>query len=106
MDTLRRATFAPLVGQTFTLRPGDGREIPLRLADIADGNIGRRYESFTLNFDPPDDATALPDGTYLLANEQLGEVAIFISPTPDGGPTPGGYYYEAIFNVYIGSDGE
>lgn len=106
MDPLRKATFAPLLNQTFTVRLGDGRRIPLRLATIDDREMDRHYESFTLNFDPPDGAAALPDGTYLLENDRLGEAMIFLSPTPAPGPAPGRYYYEAVFNVYLGDGGQ
>lgn len=106
MGTLRKATFAPLVHQSFAIRLDDDRSIPLKLTSITTRDLSAQFESFTLNFDPLDGAAALPDGSYLLENEQLGQATIFISPTPDVGPEPGRFYYEAAFNVYIGDDGK
>ena len=104
MAKLRKATFMPLVKQTFTIRLNDGRMIPVTLASITTSNISPQYESFTLNFYPPEGEPALPDDSYVLANENLGEAVIFISPTHAGVPDPNKYYYEAVFNVYIGDE--
>ncbi|HYW76750.1 MAG TPA: hypothetical protein VFA48_09015 [Gammaproteobacteria bacterium] len=105
MKKLRKATFDPLLNQTFAVRPDDNRTIPVKLASITQRDLNAQFENFTLNFDPLDDASALPDGNYLLENEQLGQAMIFISATPAIGPEPGRFYYEAVFNVYIGDDG-
>jgi hypothetical protein len=104
MAKLRKANFSPLVNQIFNIRLNDGRIIPLTLANITTCHISDHYESFTLNFDAPKDETALPDGSYLLENEDFGQAVIFISPTPGGVPDPRIYYYEAVFNVYIGDE--
>lgn len=105
MGKLRKANFAPLVNQIFHIHPGDGRTIPVKLASITSHNMSPHYESFTLNFDLCEDQAALPDGSYLLENENFGQAVIFISPTPGGVPDPRVYYYEAVFNVYIGDEG-
>jgi hypothetical protein len=106
MAQLRKGNFEPFVNQIFTIRSPDGRTIPVKLVSITTGQISHRYESFTLNFDPPPDAAALPDDSYVLENEEFGQAVIFISPTPTGLPVPPGYYYEAVFNVYLGDENE
>jgi hypothetical protein len=106
MPKLRKAAFVPLVNQIFHIHPGDGRRIPVKLASITSHNMSPLYESFTLNFDPPPGEAALPDDSYLMENETLGQAVIFISPTPGYVPDPRIYYYEAVFNVYIGEEDE
>ncbi len=104
--TLRKATFAPLVNQRFLIRPNEASAIPVILSSITTQQVNDQYESFTLNFDLIEDSAALPDDSYLMENEQLGQAVIFISPTHAGTPDPRKYYYEAVFNVYIGADGK
>ena len=107
MSAHRMATFSPFIDQTFVVRLGDERTVPLKLTSITSNESGGQYESFSLNFDPLDaGAAVLPDGSYLMEHERLGKTVIFISPTPDGGPKPGRYYYEAVFNVYIGAENQ
>ena len=101
MDKLRKAHFEPFVNQIFHIRLQDGRIIPVKLASITTCHISDRIESFSLNFDPPPGEAALPDGSYLMENENFGQAVIFISPTPAGVPDPRIYYYEAVFNVFI-----
>lgn len=105
MQTFSKADFEPLVDQTFSVRVDGQRAVPLRLASITTNKVQHDFEAFTLNLDPLDDSPALPDDTYRLHNEQWGEADIFISATPTAGPKPGCFYYEAVFNIYIGNDG-
>jgi hypothetical protein len=104
MTKLRKATFTPFVNQIFHIRLHNDRKIPVKLVSITSNHISHHYESFTLNFDPPENETALPDDSYLLENADFGQAVIFISPTPGGVPDPRKYYYEAVFNVYIGDE--
>ncbi|OPY79980.1 MAG: hypothetical protein A4E64_00247 [Syntrophorhabdus sp. PtaU1.Bin058] len=96
-----KALFEPLVDKVFTLQRTDGRPVRLRLANITSCTISPRYESFTLNFDPPEGEAALPDGSYIMEAEGFGPIPIFISPTHAGTPDPNKYYYESVFNVLI-----
>jgi hypothetical protein len=96
-----RALFEPMVGKTFIVQVRDGETIELRLADISTQQISPRYESFTLNFDPPPEAPSLPDNSYLMEAEGFGPELIHISATHAGTPDPTVYYYEAVFNVLI-----
>jgi hypothetical protein len=104
MAKLRKTNFEPFIKQIFNIRLPEGRIIPVKLASITTAHISDYYESFSLNFDAPADAAALPDGSYVLENEGFGQAIIFISPTPTGLPHPPRYYYEAVFNVYLGDE--
>ena len=106
MTKLRKESFAPFVNQVFTICLADDRTISIKLSSITTRDANDQYESFILNFDPPEGEPALPDGSYLVENEKFGQAVIFISPTPAGGPDPGKYYYEAVFNVYIDLEGD
>jgi hypothetical protein len=101
---LRKESFAPFVNQVFTICLTDDRTISIKLSSITTRDANDQYESFILNFDPSEGELALPDGSYMVENAQFGQAVIFISPTPAGGPDPGKYYYEAIFNAYIGPE--
>jgi hypothetical protein len=102
MALLRKAAFEPLVGQKFFVIKPDGHKISVTLTGIEDNQHIKNYESFHLTFEPTENDAPLPDNSYLFENEQLGEELIFISATPTATPDPGSYYYESVFNVYIG----
>lgn len=96
--------FEPFINQIFTIRPNEELSIPVKLSSITTRHMNDQYESFTLNFDPPEDAASLPDNSYWIENEDFGKAIIFISATHAGTPDPRKYYYEAVFNVYICTD--
>ncbi len=101
MATFSKAIFESLVNQVFTLYTGDNRTITLLLESITSSHISDLFESFTLNFEPPANEAPLPDGSYLMENENLGQAVIFISATHAGVPDPQRYYYESVFNVLV-----
>jgi hypothetical protein len=105
MTKFSKAVFEPLVNKNFTLQRKDGQTIKLRLADINTRQMSARYESFILNFDPPQGEAPLPDDSYVMEAEGFGPALIFISATPDGLPDPGSYYYESVFNIFIEENG-
>ena len=102
MTKFSKAVFEPLVGKVFSLQKKGGQTIKLKLAGISSQQISVRYESFTLNFDPPPGEASLPDDSYLMEAEGFGPASVFISATPTGLPDPGSYYYESVFNVVVG----
>ena len=101
MSEFRKAMFEPLVGQTFFLHTPDGGRIALKLTSIEEFNNIKNYESFCLNFDVPRKEPALPDDSYVVENDQLGEKTLFLSATPTPDPDPNTYYYESNFNVFL-----
>ncbi|NJD90890.1 MAG: hypothetical protein FIA91_05145 [Geobacter sp.] len=102
MEKFSRAMFEQYVGKNFNLQLGADQSIELRLNNITTQQISRTYDSFTLNFDPPAGAAALPDDSYQMTAEGFGPELIHISATHAGTPDPNVYYYEAVFNVYLG----
>ena len=99
MAKFNKSVFEPLVEKTFTVQISEGQAIPLRLASITSRQISPLFESFSLNFDPPQGVPAVPDNSYLMAAEGFGPELIHISATHAGTPDPNVYYYESVFNV-------
>lgn len=98
-ETLELETFAPLVGDAFTLRPPDGDPLELVLSEAersgdgpAGGMPGRAVPFALLFHGPPE--RPLDQGTYRLEHPQLGAVEVFVVPV---GPDERGPRYEAIF---------
>jgi hypothetical protein len=99
-----KTLFEPLVNKTFTMHIDAGQSIELRLANISSQQISPNYESFTLNFDPPAGAPAMPDNSYMMETKGFGPTMIHLSVTHAGMPDPAAYYYEAVFNVFMGQN--
>lgn len=72
------ATYRPLLETVFHAEH-DGRLVALRLAEVADGRVGRGIEQFSLFFHGPSDQL-LPQGTYAMRHDSLGSLALFIVP--------------------------
>lgn len=101
MPKFSKAIFEPLVNRVFTVQINDDQAISLRLAGITSRQISPLFESFSLNFDPPLRAVALPDDSYPMSAEGFGPELIHISATHAGTADPNVYYYESVFNVLI-----
>jgi hypothetical protein len=101
MSEFSKSMFEPLVGQSFILHTHDGDRIALKLTRIEEFHHIKNYESFCLNFDVPCKEPALPDDSYVVQNDQLGEKTLFLSATPTPDPDPNTYYYESNFNVFL-----
>jgi hypothetical protein len=104
MTRFKKAVFEPLVGQIFFVTRPDGNKTTLTLTSIEDGHHIEDYESFHLIFEPSENELPLPDNSYLLENEKFGKEPVFISATPTADLDPGSYYYESVFNVYVGDN--
>lgn len=94
---LTHALFVPHVGDTFGLRDTDLALVlsGAREHDQAGGRgpDGRQRRQFSLHFDGPLDQ-ALPQGTYVLHHESLGDLDVFLVPL---GPADDTMRYEAAF---------
>jgi hypothetical protein len=95
LESLEHDTFAPLVGQNFTLVTAGG---PLELQLNAACKLGQRHagatrEPFSLVF-RGEHGLRLPQGVYRFGHASLGEVEIFITQLAD---QPSGADFEAIF---------
>jgi hypothetical protein len=92
------ATFSPYVGQLFDVFGSDTDNAVCAftlasLTPLGNGMPGNR-EPFSLIFEGPD-SVKLPQGTYQLRNQMIGELPIFIVPISERGGTR---RYQAIFN--------
>ena len=85
-------TFRAHLDTTFVADDG-GRAIPLRLAEVAGERVTGGLEQFSLYFHGPADRQ-LPQGTYELAHDTLGALALFIVPI---GANRERVVYEACF---------
>lgn len=87
------ATFRAHLDTTFIASDG-GRVVPLRLAEVAGERITGGLEQFSLYFHGPADRQ-LPQGTYAIAHDALGALALFIVPI---GANRERVVYEACFS--------
>jgi hypothetical protein len=95
LATMTRATFAPHLGEGFTLAVADTR-VPLTLAAVDAlpplTGAGRR-EPFSLVFRGPRHQ-GYPQGTYAVDHPELGRLDVFLVPIE---PDAQGARYEAVF---------
>lgn len=95
LESVDHDTFAPLTGQVFSTTTASGR-LEIQLGEVK--KLGHRRadaarDPFSLIFRGPQ-GLRLPQGTYVLACESLGEIELFITQVADG---PQGSEFEAIF---------
>jgi hypothetical protein len=101
-ETLSKESFAELLNTKFRvlLESEDAPEVELELAEVAEfptlTHSRSDVERFSLYFYGPGDFF-LPQSTYRLAHERLGEQDIFLVPVAQ---EPRGYRYEAVFSYY------
>lgn len=85
--------FEALDGQTFIITSVSPAQ-PLRLIEVLRKGKGERMGgSFSLLWQS-DSETVLPQGSYVMANDTLGEIELFIVPV---GQASEGIHYEAVF---------
>ena len=89
-------TFTPLVGSQFELHLEDVR-ITLRLNEVRTGPSTPRLVQFALTFRGPL-KPPLPQQTYDLRHDLLGEMALFLVPV---GEDREGRFYEVVFNRFL-----
>jgi hypothetical protein len=99
LDRLTATSFAPAVGDTFTIDAGEGRlelelvEARLHEPDAPAEDAGGARAPFTLEFLGPADPV-LPQRIYPLEHPSFGTLEIFIVPI---GRDEAGTRYEAVF---------
>ena len=89
---LRRATYVPLVGDSFEIARADGSRVKLRLIEARP--IPSRGEAFSLVFQGSE-GTVLESAIHRLEHPGLGAVELFLGPV---GPTLGRRQFEAVVN--------
>jgi hypothetical protein len=94
---LRRETFQPLVGSTFTLRTANGTQ-DVVLTAVKPHKTARteKGECFSLLFSVPAKG-AVESGTYSMAHPALGTFGMFVSAVGQRGADR---RYEAVVNRY------
>jgi hypothetical protein len=101
-ETLSKESFADLLNTKFRvlLKQENAPEVELELAELVEfptlTQSRSNVERFSLFFYGPNDFF-LPQGTYRLAHERLGEHHIFLTAVAQ---EPRGYRYEAVFNYF------
>lgn len=100
LDRVTAASFAPAVGETFTLDAGDSGRLELELlesrlhdADAPPEGASRTRAPFSLLFRGPVEPV-LPQRIYHLEHVSVGAIDIFIVPV---GQDDAGTTYEAVF---------
>jgi hypothetical protein len=93
MSELTADRFEKLDGETFTVMSVEP-VLQLRLIETARKGKGERMGgSFSLLWQSDSD-TILPQGSYVMKHEALGELELFIVPV---GQVSEGVHYEAVF---------
>jgi hypothetical protein len=106
MANLTEEEFSKHVNSNFRFASdADATPVELRLAEVKSyakkDEETQGMERFSAFFEGPAD-NSLPQLTYRVAHEQMGEFDLFIVPI---GKSENGLRYEAVFN-YFKSDGE
>ena len=90
-------TFAGQLNTKFAL-PDEAQPFELELVEVTEPTITASQTFFSLFFlGKPD--LLLPQGTYRISHEQLGEMMLFLVPIAR---EEGGFKYEAAFNLLNG----
>jgi hypothetical protein len=101
-EILSKESFAEVLNTKFRVLLGtkDAPEVELELVELAEfptlTHSRSDVERFSLYFYGPGDSF-LPQRTYRLAHERLGEHDIFLTAV---GQEPRGYRYEAVFSYF------
>jgi Domain of unknown function (DUF6916) len=103
MKSLTEEEFSKHIGTQFRPELGE-REVNLTLTEVkrymAEPTDEKGLERFSVFFDGPSDAF-LPQQTYHLKHEQMGEFDLFLGAIAQNA---NGFRYEAVFNYYKKSD--
>ena len=97
--SLTEREFSQHVGTKFHLK-ADEREIELELIEVK-GYVSQEIEQggmerFSVFFSGPRDPF-LPQGTYQMSHERMGEFELFLVPVASDDQ---GFRYEAVFNYF------
>lgn len=93
-EILPRTAFTAALQTDFTVLDDPNAPFFLRLVQVNDGYASPGWETFVLLFHGPL-AHFLPQATYRVGHDQLGEFDIFLVPVGKG---KNEFHYEAVFN--------
>ena len=86
--------FAEHLNSKFRIPLGPSGAVELELVEVVSTLSTPRQEQFSIFFRGPGDVY-LPQMTYRMEHDALGQLELFIVPVGRG---PGGFQYEAVFN--------
>ena len=94
LEDLTKENLSENVNTKFRVRLEEGKAVELELAEVKVHLSSPRQEMFSIFFRGAHDFF-LPQSTYHLEHERLGESDIFLVPV---GRDENGFLYEALFN--------
>jgi len=98
LETLTADDFKAQVGEPFRMRLSEDQWLDLVLLEVHTHTYAppaaQKRRGFSVLFESNRPGAA-PQGTYVLANEKMGTMDVFIVPV---GPRKGGMSYEVVFN--------
>lgn len=93
-ESLTQAAFAENLNTKFRIKLENSQTAELELIEVLETMSTPRQEQFSIFFRGPAEYL-LPQSTYHMEHEKLGELDIFVVPV---GREQDGYRYEAVFN--------
>jgi DUF1365 family protein len=95
-EQITREQFADTSGQNYRLKAET--PVDVKLVEVTQSkDCGGGFESFSLFFVGDEDAV-VPQNTYEVQNDTLGETKIFVSPVQYPQAEKGQVYYQAVFS--------
>jgi hypothetical protein len=96
-ELLTKEAFAENLNTKFRIPFDSSRAAELELIEVMEARSTSRQQQFSVFFRGPLEYR-LPQGTYHMEHEKMGEIDIFIVPV---GREPEGFRYEAVFNYVL-----
>ena len=100
IENITKEMFRESLKTKFRLNVGTSDPIELELVELTESISTPKHEQFALLFRGPQNSF-LPQMTYHLENEKLGELDLFLVPV---GRDQNGVHYEAVFNRFLEGD--
>jgi hypothetical protein len=100
IENITREMFRESLNTKFRLRAETSEPIELELVELTESISTPKHEQFALLFRGPQNPF-LPQMTYHLEHEKLGEFDLFLVPVGRG---QNGFQYEAVFNRFLEAD--
>ena len=95
---IKAKMFQPLKGEGFKLQTSDGQTISVTLTEVEEYHYSPNLETFDLVFHSQD-REMLEQGTYRISHAKLGEMNLFVVPSPS---KRSGQDYVVTTNHYLG----
>ena len=96
LENIKREDFEKFLKTKFRVNDDFSNFVELELVEVVNemNDVDDGYERFSLFFHLPGNQL-IPQATYKMEHEQLGQFELFIVPT---GRVPDGYSYQATFS--------